>query len=193
MAFSRENIRRVRADFLGRRAAAANESERRKEKLYAEIPEVREIDRRISSVGARVMGAALNGGDVDSAVAEMRAENESLRRRRAELLESHGYPATYTDIRYQCEACLDTGFIGTRMCTCMRRELILAGYESSGIGALMQTQRFDTFSLAYYTAAERGQMEANLHALRDFSHHFEERQGMNWLLIGATGLGKTQC
>jgi DNA replication protein DnaC len=137
------------------------------------------------------MAAALRGGNVDDAVAAMREENESLRRMRGELLVQAGYPADYTDIRYRCEACGDTGFIGTKMCACMRRELVLAGYESSGIGRLMQTQSFDTFSLDYYPAQDRGGMETNYRTLREFAAHFDSRRGENYLLIGTTGLGKT--
>ena len=73
----------------------------------------------------------------------------------------------------------------------MRRELTLAGYESSGLGHLMAQQSFDSFSLQYYTGADRAAMEVNYHSLRDFAAQFATRRGENWLLIGATGLGKT--
>ena len=191
MAFNRENIARVREEFLNRRHQAAEESERRKQQVYIDIPAAADLDRQIASVGSRVMAAALKGGDVAGAVAKMRQENESLRRMRGELLVQGGYPADYTDIHYRCEACGDTGFIGTKMCACMRRELVLAGYESSGIGRLMQTQSFESFSLDYYPAADRTGMEANLRTLREFAAHFDARRGENYLLIGTTGLGKT--
>ncbi len=191
MAFSPENIARVREAFLDRRHLAAEESENKKLQLYGEIPHLAELDRQIASVGSRVMAAALRGGDVAGAVEKMREENQALRQKRAELLVANGYPADYTDIRYRCEACGDTGFIGTKMCRCMREELVMAGYESSGIGRLMQTQSFDSFSLDFYPAAERGSMEANLRTLREFAAHFDARRGENYLLIGGTGLGKT--
>ena len=114
-----------------------------------------------------------------------------MRQKRAELLAQNGYPADYSDIHYRCEACGDTGFIGTKMCRCMREELVLAGYESSGIGRLMQTQNFDSFSLDFYPPSERGSMEANYRTLREFATHFDKHRGENYLLIGGTGLGKT--
>lgn len=191
MSFSRDNVSRVRADFANRRREAAEESDRRKAELYGKMPELRGMDRQIASVGVQVMGAALRGGDVDSALAAMKTEHDALRARRAEMLTAAGYPADYSDIRYRCETCMDTGFVGTKMCACMRRELVAAGYESAGIGTLMQTQGFDSFSLAYYTGADRESMERNVAALSDFSGNFSVRQGENWLLIGATGLGKT--
>ena len=191
MSFNRENVSRVREDFVSRRREAAEESDRRKAELYEKIPELRGVDRQIASIGVQVMGAALQGGDVDGALTEMRANHDALRARRAEMLIAAGYPADYSDIRYRCEICLDTGFTGTKMCTCMRRALVTAGYESSGIGTLMQTQGFDSFSLSYYTGTEREAMERNVSALLEFARNFPAHKGENWLLIGATGLGKT--
>ena len=191
MAFSPENIARIRESFLDRRHLALEVSENKKQQLYRDIPALAEMDRQIASVGSRVMAAALRGGDVAGAVEKMREENRALRQKRAELLVANGYPADYTDIRYRCEACGDTGFIGTKMCRCMRDELVMAGYESSGIGRLMQTQSFESFSLDYYPAADRQGMEANLRTLREFATHFDTRRGENYLLVGTTGLGKT--
>ncbi len=191
MAYSRENIRRVREQFAARRQKAAEESERRKAQLRQEIPELAALDREIASVGVRVMEAAVRGGDVDEAVGRMRREHDALRARRAELLVRHGYPADYADIRYRCEKCLDTGFVDTKMCSCMRQELIRLGFESSGIGPLAPTETFDAFSLAYYTGDDRRAMETNLSVLRAFAEAFPEHREENFLLIGATGLGKT--
>ena len=63
MAFSPDNIRRVREDFRVRRAEAAAAAEAAKTALYAEIPDLAPLDREISSVGVRVMRAAIAGGD----------------------------------------------------------------------------------------------------------------------------------
>ncbi len=191
MSFSRENISRVRAEFAARRQNAEAACNRRKEELYQKNPILRDMDREISSVGVRVMGAALQGGDVRGAVERMHKEHDALRARRGELLLSLGYPADYTNIRYQCDRCEDTGFVGTKMCTCMRRALILAGYESSGIGMLMERQQFDSFTLDYYAGADRENMRRNVEVLAAFAREFSARRGENFLLIGPTGLGKT--
>ena len=191
MSFSRDNVSRVRADFAVRRQAAAEQSDRRREELYLKIPSLRAMDREISSVGVRVMGAALKGGDVESAIEKMHKEHDELRARRAQMLKEAGYPADYTDIRYRCEKCGDTGFVGTKMCACMRAELVRAGYESSGIGRLIDEQSFDSFSLSFYTGADKEGMAKNVEALASFARDFAARQGENFLLIGATGLGKT--
>ncbi len=191
MSFSRENVSRVRALFEKRRHAAAQQSEERKQALYLEMPALRGIDAELSSVGVRVMKIALGGADVEAAVEEMRREQKALRERRAAMLTAAGYPADYTDIRFLCEDCGDTGFIGTKMCACMRRELIAAGYESAGIASLMQKQSFASFSLEYYSGQEREAAAKNVQMLSDFAHGFAKCRAENYLLIGGTGLGKT--
>ena len=191
MSFSRENVSRVRAVFAQRWKEAEDASADRKLELYAKIPALSSLDREISSVGVKVMGAALKGGDVEAAIAQMRAEHDALREKRADLLREAGYPADYTDIRYRCAACSDTGFVGTKMCDCMRRELIMAGYESAGIASLMERQSFDSFTLSYYDGENRESMEKNVEILSSFAKGFADRSAENYLLIGGTGLGKT--
>ncbi len=191
MSFSRENVSRVREEFSTRRQKAVAESDRRKAELYEKLPELRTLDRELSSVGARIMSAAMRGGDVAGAIAQMQKEHDALREKRAKMLTGAGYPAAYSDIQYACSHCQDTGFVGVKMCDCMRKELVLLGYESSGIGALIKSQSFASFSLSYYTGAERDDMQKNLSVLSDFAENFAEHREENFLLLGATGLGKT--
>ena len=74
----------------------------------------------------------------------------------------------------------------------MKKALILAGYESSGIGGLMRTQSFDNFSLEYYKmGAEREEMKRSVIALHRFAEGFDKDTYRNYLLFGGTGLGKT--
>lgn len=191
MSYNPETVARIRAEFEDRHHQAAEEAERRKIRLRAEIPALSELDREISSVGMRVFSCALGGGRVEEEIAQMKAEHNALRARRAALLTQHGYPADYTDIRYQCPHCQDMGFVGTKMCTCMRRALTEASYAASGIGSLMDTQSFQTFSLDYYSGQDRENMAVNARSLYEFASDFANRRGENFLLIGATGLGKT--
>jgi DNA replication protein DnaC len=73
----------------------------------------------------------------------------------------------------------------------MRRALILAACESSGLGILMQTQSFQSFSLDYYAEGqERETMARNLALMQQYAESFAENED-NLILCGATGLGKT--
>ena len=76
----------------------------------------------LSGIGWMIVYEECTAKEARNYLEKMREENRALRQKRAELLVANGYPADYTDIRYRCEACGDTGFIGTKMCRCMRDE-----------------------------------------------------------------------
>ena len=77
------------------------------------------------------------------------------------------------------------------MCTCLRKEIILAGLKNSGLGRLADTQSFDTFSEEYYSGKDLLTVRRNASVLRSFAENFSKDTTDNFLLIGPTGLGKT--
>ena len=93
-------------------------------------------------------------------------------------------------MKYDCEECRDTGFVETKMCDCFRHALILKGYETSGLGALIGKQTFDNFSLEYFHGDDREKMKNNLEIVRAFATGFSKNSS-SLLLMGGTGLGKT--
>ena len=172
---------------------ARQEAELRRREVHEAIPEVAELDRELRMAGLSIMRASLDGGDVQEKIAEVRRGNEELRRRRAILLTAHGYPADYTEVKYECEKCNDSGFIDTRMCTCMKKKLVEASYARSGMGRLMREQTFDNFSLEYYASDSIGDrvMRMNYAKMKKYAEEFNENTCENLVLFGATGLGKT--
>ncbi|MBR3963976.1 MAG: ATP-binding protein [Clostridia bacterium] len=191
MAFNKENTVKIREKYNTKHLVAENAADMRRSELWIRIPELREIDRRLSATGPRLMAISLRKSN--ETVAEVRADVEELSRRRAELLEAHGYPADYTDPHYECAKCQDSGYVDGKMCECMRRELILAGYESSGITRLMGTQRFDNFDLDFYrdTPATYNNMSYAFETMRSYAQDFDPAVSPNLILFGGTGLGKT--
>jgi hypothetical protein len=90
MPYNPETVARVRAEFKERHHRAAQEADRRRLQLQREIPGLLELDREIASVGVRVFGCALSGGDVSAEVERMKQEHNALRERRASLLVQNG-------------------------------------------------------------------------------------------------------
>ena len=126
-------------------------------------------------------------------VADIRADVDRLKARRDALLSVAGYPTDYSEPRYDCPECEDSGYINGRMCRCMKQRLIMAEYESSGLGRLMRTQTFETFSLDYYADDRRSleNMRYIYNAIRRFAETFYPRTSGSIALFGGTGLGKT--
>ncbi len=192
MGYNKENYRRIRTAYQTKYLKAYEEAERRSAELHAKSPAVAEIDKKLSAVGVKIAMAAIGAGPAyRERIAEVERENIALQQQRAALLAEMGYPADYTKPPYECPRCEDSGFVGTKMCDCMRKELVMAAFESSGLGVLMQTQSFENFTPDYYTNPdERAMMLRNFEMLRQYAEGFSETAD-SLVLCGATGLGKT--
>lgn len=193
MGYNQENFRRIREEYSRKYLDVQEAASKRREEIHAILPEIKEIDSQLSDMGLKIMQAALQSDDYAAALAEIEAQSHALEQRRAEILIKNGFPADYTAPRYECTACGDTGYIDYKMCDCMRKKLVLAGYASSGIGTLMQTQSFENFSLDYYKADRMTYllMQSNLERAKEYAKTFHPARSENLAMFGGTGLGKT--
>lgn len=194
MGYNKENYIRIRQAYADKNLRAKEAAEQRASELHALYPELLKIDRVLKETGLNILRESMKGREgLDERIAKLRESNRELQALRAQYLQSIGYPADYTSVKYECQVCKDTGFVGTKLCECMRRDLILAGYESSGIGKLIRTQSFETFRLEYYSRSpeERRNMERVLGICKGYAERFEAGKGDNLLFCGTTGLGKT--
>ena len=193
MAYLAEQIREVRQRIADRRLSAVEAAEGRRREVEAKSPEIAKIDASLAKTAQRIFEISAAGPDgVREKVEQLRRENEELLAERRAILEVLGYPGDYTEIRYVCPICRDTGYDGTKMCACMKRELILEGFRASGIGHLIEKQSFENFSLDYYRSSKEDYdlMEKTLEAAKEFAETVPPRSG-NLLMVGGTGLGKT--
>lgn len=191
MSFNSKNYYELRDAFAEKHLAAAERAEARRTALADKIEGLAEIDGALSATAARIFGAAFAGKEgLADRIAKIKRETEELRAARAALLEAHGYPADYTDVHYDCEKCRDLGFVETKMCECFKRALVLRGYETSGLGALIGKQTFDNYSLDYFTGENRERMRQNFTRIKSYAENFS-RNSDSLLLMGGTGLGKT--
>lgn len=193
MGYNNSIYKKIYEEYSQKYLIARERADRRARELRVAIPEIAKIDKELSLTGLEIFSASLSGGDTASKIAEIRVKNESLQKRRAALLEANGYPADYSDVKYDCTKCGDTGFIENKMCSCMKEALTLAGIESSGFASLIKEQSFDNFSLDYYkkNAHHYEMMSRNLAFLRDYASSFDPKSSPSILMMGGTGLGKT--
>ena len=193
MGYNQDNFRRIREEYSRKYLEVQEAATKRREEIHAILPEVRLIDSQLSDMGLRIMQAALKSEDYHAAVARIERESVALEQQRAAILQKNGFPANYTQPHYECDACGDTGYIDYKMCDCMRKKLILAGYASSGIGTLMQTQSFANFSLEYYQNDRMTHllMQSNLERAKQYAATFHPAKSESLAMFGGTGLGKT--
>ena len=194
MGYNKNNFKRIREEYATKHLVAEKAADARRYELHAALPEVARIDAQLAKTGLALMGAALMDHDArERRMQELREENLRLNAERDAILVKNGYPADYSDVKYDCPSCSDSGYVGIKMCDCMKRALTLAGFESSGIGKNIENQSFDNFSLDYYKNDERTLhgMTSVLGACRHFADSFDPATAQNLLMIGGTGLGKT--
>ena len=183
----------VVALFTKRRTDALAKAEANRATLHALSPEAREIDACLKQTSMKLFAVACeaNSEQKEKRLAAIKAENQQLQQARAALLAHLGLPANYTEPQYTCTLCKDSGYIDTKMCACMKKELTKAAFKNSGLGTLAEKHRFDNFSLAYYQKPEDlAKMTANLARAKAYAESFSA-SSPNLLLMGFTGLGKT--
>ena len=193
MSYQAENYQKVQKRLAERRAAAVAAADENRLRLHTMSKDAADIDRALSETGRNLFRIACEGGpDMREKINALKEQNLSLQEARRTLLATLGLPKDYTEPQYTCGKCSDAGFLKGKMCECMRKELAEEGFRSSGIGALIDRQSFDNFSLDYYSenADTLSLMRYAYDTCRRYADGF--RVGAeSLLLMGGTGLGKT--
>jgi DNA replication protein DnaC len=186
--YTRENYALAKAEIEKRRLDAIATAEERNADLALESDEIRNIDKELSQTGLLIFKTACEGGNIEA----IRSRNTELQKKRREILVKLGYPEDYTEPHYTCKVCSDTGFVGAKMCSCLKQILITKNIQSSGMGKLIDKQSFDNFNLDVYknNPEIHARMERNLRLAKAYADNFAAKRG-NLLLIGTTGTGKT--
>lgn len=154
---------------------------------------IKEIDDELSGIGMSVFSASLLDDEKREAEYK-RLENrlELLKIEKKDRLRSLGYSENYTDVKYECEKCSDTGYVGIKMCDCLKKTITERNYKTSGIGKHLETQTFENFSFSYYQDGEEKESMKNIYKkVKEYAENFNENTSESLLFVGGTGLGKT--
>lgn len=184
-----ENYNKVKEMIDQRRADARALSEQRSLEVRSKSPEIARIDEELEKTGPMIFKYAMAGMDINP----LRDRNQALVRERRRLIAALGFPENYTDVKYTCEVCNDTGFLeNTKACNCFRSLLYKENIKSSGMGKLIEEQSFENFDLSIYDDPSiRAKMQNVIKSANDFVTDFPKKKGKNLLLMGNTGTGKT--
>lgn len=197
--FKQENIEIVSARFEEKRRAREAEAEGRTREVEEKNPALKKLGLGMRSVAVRVLEESMKGGaDLERRVQEITRESARAQKEYRAILVQMGLDENYTRPRRDCQLCQDSGFVDGKMCSCMKREVVLEGYRASGIGRLLARQTFSTFDLSYYSTtplpekrySARDIMAQILKEAKDYADAFSPASP-SLLFIGGTGLGKT--
>ena len=169
----------------------------RYEEAYTNVPGLKELDHRISSLSLSRARCLLDGDE--TALFHLKSELSSLIAEKKKLLAASGYPQDYLELHYTCPDCKDTGYIDTNKCHCFQKAIVDLLYTQSNLQEILEVENFDNFCLDFYSCNHidpltgRSSKESVLTALRicrEFVDTFSD-DSRSILLYGDTGVGKT--
>ncbi len=200
MAYDAAALRRASQRLEQQRKNRLERQDALRRKLFAQQPELADIDRQLRGAILDIITASLRkASDPGPALQVLRDKNMTLQQRQSELLRQAGYPPNALDDTPECKKCGDTGYVGVAMCDCLK---VL--YAQEQIRALserldLDNQCFDNFSLDWYSPqpwpGESLSPRENMEFIRDFCSNYASKFGKflfpNLFLTGDPGLGKT--
>lgn len=157
---------------------------------YDSNPRLREIDREHAEVGAKLINAALSGG---KALDGLKKHSSALTLEKKLLLEKADIKEPTPD----CPICGDTGYIGGKICGCVKRKAAEIMLSELSEEMPLENSRFDNFNLNYYKDEDgksgnpRRRMTAILKVCTEYVIGFDPKKSKNLLFMGSAGLGKT--
>lgn len=193
MAYNRDNYARIQKEYETKHKNAIADAEAKLSELHIAHPDIKAVDDKLRLTGVKLMQEAMKGKiGIEERIEAVQKENLALQSERKALLKKYGLPENYTDPKYECEDCKDSGFVGINMCHCFRSALAKCAFENSGLGALLKDQSFETFDMSFYMddRAAFEKMQKNLEICKNYADTFDN-SGKNLLFLGGTGLGKT--
>ena len=90
--------------------------------MYTKLPEIKEIDEELISLGMNLSRCLLGGKEKE--VSDIKKRIAFLEEERAFVMTENNYREDYTDVKYLCEKCNDTGVTeeGNR-CSCTKERM----------------------------------------------------------------------
>ena len=107
-------------EFLREEAEA--KAETRRKEVYESVPAIAEIDRELTELGSKLSRGLLSGMTKEQ-INGARKQMAMLEEERAVLLTDNNFAVDYTDVKYSCEKCGDTGVDENGLrCSCIKEK-----------------------------------------------------------------------
>ena len=171
-----------------RRMRAISENEQRIREINQKLPQIKEINDVLYNTGKELIKiiSAKNQPDVQ----QLRQYNEGAQAMSRRILAENGYPEDYLDIHYTCPICCDTGYNGSRFCSCFNKLCGKLSADELNKSAHLKLSSFNSFSLVYYKGDDYFTMKRIYEFTNQYANTFNPKAD-SLLMFGRTGLGKT--
>ncbi|MCK9217538.1 MAG: ATP-binding protein [Firmicutes bacterium] len=188
------NINKIFLEYEKTRESNKQSLENRKAKIYNQLPRLKAIEEEMVELGLEIAKSVLKE-DNKAKLNSLKRKQKDLRVEKTEILASKNYGDDILELRYECDKCKDTGFVGFNKCSCFIQKQIEYNYMMSNLSETKEN--FDNFNLKYYSEtpkkdglSPRKNMEHIYRECIDYVNTFD-KHNRNMLFIGRPGLGKT--
>lgn len=191
---------RILAQYDEKRRNARYALDERRTQVYDKCPGVKELELRVARDSFERGKRSILLGESD-ALNGLEEANRELAAQKEKLLVENGFPADYLKMRYECDICKDTGYIGNDRCDCFKKALSKLLLKDSNMESLLEEENFKTFDTSLFSndPADRDpvlgvtpyeNIMTVLGKAKRFVDSFDSEHG-NILIYGPTGVGKT--
>ena len=195
MSLTNSQYDEIMREYNQLRLQHAREREERVNRIYKEVPAIRELDCEIGKLAAGQARKLLNGDK--NSLKELRIQLADRKAQKKALLLDRGYPEDAMELQVSCPDCRDTGYVNGKKCRCFRQKEISLLYSQSNMKDILEKENFDTFSYEWYDSTASDRRLSPLDNIRniaafclDMTENFEKEKP-NLLLTGPAGTGKT--
>lgn len=197
MALTNSQYDQIMRGYEAKQRRARKRFEEKKKQIYRQIPELQALDEALATNS--IKQAKLQVLEQFEAANDLKQKTDEIPKKKAFLLQQHGYSLKDLEPEYECMDCKDLGYIGRKPCHCFKQAAIDLVYTQSNLKKILQTENFDHLNRSFYSKElvdkESGMTSYDL-AVRAIGecHHFIanfDKDFQNLLFYGSTGVGKT--
>ncbi|MDI3477001.1 MAG: replication protein DnaC [Thermoanaerobacterium sp.] len=191
-------VQEVLREYEMLRDKSLKEALMRRQEVYKKIPQISNIDEEIKDIGIEISKSIfLKPQKHKDLLENLRSRLNALKKKKADLLRSNGYPETYMEQKFECNICKDTGYVNNKRCKCFEQKLINLYYKQSSIEDITKIENFSNFDYYLYSdkpykgkMSPRENMKSIVDVAKDFIANFDnEKESL--FFYGDSGLGKT--
>ncbi len=196
MKYSINQIKKANAIVDKRRTEAIDRFDENKKIAYSKIPELYDIDSKLSSSGIQISREIIsNKVNAKNIIENIKKNNQALIEKKKKLLAESGLGENFLSIPYFCKKCNDTGYVDAMPCDCLTDILEQICKDEAIRSTASQSATFENFNLDYYPENVNGTpckaiMTQSLESCKEYAETFS-KYSPSIYIFGGTGIGKT--
>ncbi len=190
-------------EYEEKRERKIKDIEKYKKDVYEKNPDLKKLEDDIAALTISVMRKNLNNNLMEKEIEtqNLHLKIDDINKKLDSKLARLGISKDDFIPKFECEKCLDTGFIGKEKCTCLKQRLLNEVYKQY-YTENFENECFNAFDFGYFsdkkdekkyqtTSSPRENILEIKEVSEKFCENISDKNTKNLLFIGDTGLGKT--